>query len=326
MENKVHIIEGKTYLNRAKLNPLLVAMVGELAKADYRETNTFLDALWGVALESPVRIVRGGTRGTRVYINTPNKKRLARAVFDEIRNYLGEPQNKPANTNVEALIIERGNEWVQNQPDADILNPQDYAAYVFGATDEALAKMNLDEAEHNAVFDAVQSWYEKQSQSPTAQRGEQTTPPAVQPDADSNTTPQLATEPSGIDKDLFEIDKEALKALFMSVFFGDDFKQRETLNGTTKLSRFDIFIEQLESLLSDTKCDKKRIGNVAYMVYKSRYKKKNFRKFAPLCRLLFECCQREAPKDQRPNHYSQPDNDTLERFSDALGNPLNPQK
>lgn len=318
MENKVHIIEGKTYLNGVKPNKyksLLVAIIGELAKADFRETNTFLEALWGIVLTNPVRIVRGDTRGTRVYINTPNKKRLARAVFDEIRNYLGEPQNKPVNTNVEALIIEHGNEWVQNQSDADILNPQDYAAYVFWATDEALAKMNLDEAEHNAVFDAVQSWYEKQCQSPTAQHGEQATPPAVQPDADNDTT----TKPSGIDT-------EALKALFMPVFFADDYRQRDTLKGTINLSRFDIFVEQLESLLSDAQCDKKKIGNVAYMVHKSKFRKQNFRKFAPLCRLLFECCQIEAPKDQRPNKYSQPDNDTLERFSDALGNPLNPQK
>ena len=150
---------------------------------------------------------------------------------------------------------------------------------------------------------------------PTAQPSEQATPPAVQPDADSDTT----TEPSGIDT-------EALKALFLPVFFAPDFKQLDTLNGAINLSRFDIFVEQLESLLSDAQCDKKKIGNVAYMVHKSKFRKRNFRKFAPLCRLLFECCPIEAPKDQRPNKYSQPDNDTLERFSDALGNPLNPQK
>lgn len=325
MENKVNIIEGKTYLNGVepdKYKSLLVAIIGELAKANFRETNTFLEALWGIVLTNPVRIVRGDTHGTRVYINTPNKKRLAQAVFEEIMYYLGEPKNKPVNTNVEALIIAHGNEWVQNQPDADILNPQDYAAFVFWATDEALAKMNLDEAEHNAVFDALQSWYEKQCQSPTAQPSEQATPPAVQPDADSNTTPQPTTEPSGIDK-------EALKALFMPVFFADDFKQRETLNGTTNLSRFDIFVEQLENLLSDAQCDKKRIGNVAYMVHKSRFAKSQYKrsgKFAQTCRLLFECCQREAPKDTHPNKYEQPDSNILQRFSDALGNPLNPQK
>lgn len=174
----------------------------------------------------------------------------------------------------------------------------------------------------------VPRWCEAQkaiiiaSQSPTAQHGEQTTPPAVQPVADSNTTPQPTTEPSGIDK-------EALKALFMPVFFADDFKQRETLNGTTNLSRFDIFVEQLESLLSDAQCDKKRIGNIAYMVHKSRFAKNQYKrrgKFAQTCRLLFECCQREAPKDTHPNKYEQPDSNILQRFSDALGNPLNPQK
>ncbi len=122
-----------------------------------------------------------------------------------------------------------------------------------------------------------------------------------------------------------EIDKEALKNLFgNAVFFADDYKERDTLNEKIKLSRFDIFVEELESLLKDKLCNQTKIGNVAYMVHKSRFRKHI--KFAPTCRLLFECCQLEAPKDQHTNKYSQPDNDTLERFSDALGTPLNPQK
>ena len=314
MNNEIHIIEGKTYLNFDKSNPLLITIIGELAKADFRESPTAFEALWGMILERPVRIVRSDKRGTRVYINTPNKKRLAQAVFDEIRHYLGDQKNKPTNTADEALILEHCQSWVDGIPNADILNPQDYAAYVCGAVDDQLQKLNLDEEEHNAVVDAVLCWQEKQCQSPTAQPSEQATPPAARPDGDSVTTPQPPTEPS-------RIDKEKLKALFLPVFFADDYKQRETLNETKKMSRFDIFVERLESLLNDTHCTQKQIGNVAYMVHKSKFRKRNFRKFAPLCRLLFECCPIEAPKDQRPNKYSQPDNDTLVRFSDALGNP-----
>ena len=86
MSKNVSIIEGKTLLNFKKFNPLLITIIGELAKADFRETSTAIGALWGMIFERPVRIVRSDKRGTRVYINTPNKKRLAQAVFDERRH------------------------------------------------------------------------------------------------------------------------------------------------------------------------------------------------------------------------------------------------
>lgn len=191
-----------------------------------------------------------------------------------------------------------------------------YNDFVFSNADTfVLMGVLFHDTEHIRHMVELLARLQQPNRAANAQLEEPATPPAVQPDADSNTP----TEPSGIDK-------EALKELFSPVFFADDYKKRDTLNGAINLSRFDIFVEQLESLLSDAQCDKKKIGNVAYMVHKSKFRKRNFRKFAPLCRLLFECCPIEAPKDQRPNKYSQPDNDTLERFSDALGNPLNPQK
>ena len=122
-----------------------------------------------------------------------------------------------------------------------------------------------------------------------------------------------------------EIDKEALKNLFgNAVFFANDYKERDTLNEKINLSRFDIFVEELESLLNDEHCNQTKIGNVAYMVHKSRFRK--YIKFAPTCRLLFECCQLKAPKDQHANKYKHPDSDILQNFSDVLGNPVNPQK
>lgn len=194
-----------------------------------------------------------------------------------------------------------------------------YNDFVFSNADTfVLMGVLFHDTEHIRRLVEVLARLQQPNQSPTAQPSEQATPPAVQPDADSDTT----TEPSGIDT-------EALKALFIPVFFAPDFKQRDTLNGAINLSRFDIFIEQLESLLSDAQCDKKRIGNVAYMVHKSRFAKNQYKrrgKFAQTCRLLFECCQREAPKDTHPNKYEQPDSNILQHFSDALGNPLNPQK
>ena len=86
------------------------------------------------------------------------------------------------------MILEHCQSWVDGIPNADILNPQDYAGYVCGAVVDQLQKLNLDEEEHNAVVDAVQAWYDKQLL--TAQPNEQAAPPAARPDADSNTTPQ----------------------------------------------------------------------------------------------------------------------------------------
>lgn len=152
---------------------------------------------------------------------------------------------------------------------------------------------------------------------PTAQHKEQPTPATAQHDTDSVTTPQPPTEPS-------RIDKEALKALFLPVFFADDYKQRETLNETTKLSRFDIFVEQLESLLNDTHCTQKKIGNIAYMIYKSKLTASKYRrkgKFAETARFLFQCCRRKEPKDTGTTTYNQPDKDLEQVFSDLLGNP-----
>ena len=160
----------------------------------------------------------------------------------------------------------------------------------------------------------------KATQQPTAQHDEQpaATVPAV---PDEQPTKASDEQPT--------LDTNKLKQLFKPVFFADDYKQRETHNDTIKLSRFDIFVEQLKNLLSDAKCKKLTVGNVAYMIHKSKFAKDQFKrrgKFAETCRLLFECCKRETPKDMKPNKYKQPDNETMQRFSDVLGNPINPQK
>lgn len=181
-------------------------------------------------------------------------------------------------------------------------------------------RMGMNEAASGKIKNTIPAWCETQksiyiaSQPPTAQplNDEQPAEPVTIPNDEQPT-----------------FDRDKFKQFFKPVFFADDFKERETLNDTIKLSRFDIFIEQLESLLSDAKCKKKTIGFVAYMVHKSRFAKEQYKrrgKFAQTFRLFFECCQREALKDMKPNKYNQPDNDTLQRFSDALGNPINPQK
>ena len=156
-------------------------------------------------------------------------------------------------------------------------------------------------------------WFEDYLRDFKAKRqpSEQAMPSTVQADSDTK------TEQS-------RIDEEALRALFLPVFFADDYKQRETLNETKKMSRFDIFVERLESLLNDTHCTQKQIGNVAYMIHKSKltaikYRRKG--KFAETLRFLFQCCQRKEPKDQGTTTYNKPDKDLEQAFSELLGNP-----
>lgn len=184
----------------------------------------------------------------------------------------------------------------------------------------------LDQRKNRGLTATQTQWFDeylqsfKATQQPTAQHDEQpaATVPAV---PDEQPTKASDEQPT--------LDTNKLKQLFKPVFFADDYKQRETHNDTIKLSRFDIFVEQLKNLLSDAKCKKLTVGNVAYMIHKSKFAKDQFKrrgKFAETCRLLFECCKRETPKDMKPNKYKQPDNETMQRFSDVLGNPINPQK
>ncbi len=413
-------------MNRSgKTNALLVMVIGELSKLDFRKVGTACEALMKIYFEHPLRIVRNNAGGRTVYINTPNGKRLAGAVIDEIRHYLGDPDNKPVNTADEALIVEHCREWLLDLPDSDILNPQDYADYIVATADEELERLDLPEAEHNAIVEALLQWYDKQIQRATAQPDTQAEAPIYKNVAASGKTNiggvsvelcckrirnnhknadqylnklledskgkvektaggcvlintrdeqilaeaivgevKIWFEGSGITKDspelaavIFEsvdswleavnsrltaqpdqqpaataqpdqrpadiiIDKDKLKTLFKPVFAADDYKERNTLKETKKLSRLDIFVENLNDLLSSGKCNKKRLAMVAYMIYKSKLAKTNrCGKFAEYCRVLFECCQLEAPKDKRTHNYSKPDADLKELFSAVLDNP-----
>lgn len=156
-------------------------MEGLLIATNYKETVTACDALLTVALEYPVTIVRAADR-IRVLINTPNRKTLAEGIVDAICHYFGDTSHNPANTADPDIIIKRATAWAQAQPDADLLNPQDYAGCVVLAINKLLESSNptlslkprrFDEAEHNAIVDKVQEWYNKKMVQPQPLNDEQ---------------------------------------------------------------------------------------------------------------------------------------------------------
>lgn len=170
MEKTVTISE-----NRVELPELATLFAGLLTTTDYKETATACDALLIVALDNPVTIVRRGDR-IRVLLNTPNRKSLASGIVDAISHYFGDPSHTPANTNGPAIIIKRATAWAESQPDADWLNPQDYAGFVAMTVNDLLEKNNptlslkpkrFDEAERNAIVDKVQEWYNTKMEQPS---------------------------------------------------------------------------------------------------------------------------------------------------------------
>lgn len=156
-------------------------MEGLLIATNYKETVTACDALLAVALEYPVTIVRAADR-IRVLINTPNRKTLAEGIVDAICHYFGDTSHNTANTADPDIIIKRATAWAQAQPNADLLNPLDYAGCVVLAINKLLASSNptlslkprrFDEAEHNAIVDKVQEWYNKKMAQPQPLNDEQ---------------------------------------------------------------------------------------------------------------------------------------------------------
>lgn len=136
------------------------------------------------------------------------------------------------------------------------------------------------------------------------------------------TTPQPEA-----DNPLF--DKEALKGLFVEVFFANDYSLKDTYKSTIKQSRFDIFCSRLELVLNDTdkKPTKKDIGEIANMIYCSKFAKPDFKKpkregekgcFAHLIRTFFEIVKIDQPSDTSPNKYNNPTEDLINMFGDVF--------
>ena len=67
------------------------------------------------------------------------------------------------------------------------------------------------------------------------------------------------------------IDKDELCKLFKPVFQDKSFATIDTPTGSEKISRFDQFCSRLEMTLSNTKPTHKLIGEIAYLIYTSRY-------------------------------------------------------
>lgn len=142
-------------------------------------------------------------------------------------------------------------------------------------------------------------------------------------------TPTISTAANGEEADKPLFDKEALKGLFVEVFFANDYSLKDTYKSTIKQSRFDVFCSRLELVLNDTdkKPTQKDIGAIAYMIYCSKFAKPDFKKpkrkgekgcFAHLIRTFFEIVKIDQPSDPRPNKYNNPNNDLVAMFCEVL--------
>lgn len=119
----------------------------------------------------------------------------------------------------------------------------------------------------------------------------------------------------------FTIDEEKLKQFFLDLFFADDYKERDTYTGIKKLSRYDVFIEHLTSVLNVSHAQN-ALGGIAYMIHESIFTKAKYRgryKFTCTLKLLFECCNKKIPADTSKNKYF-PKKEMKELFVE-LGNP-----
>jgi hypothetical protein len=146
--------------------------------ANYKRTAQYLYAL----LEDSKGAVFP-TLGDKILINTGDDKRLAVAIVREVRDYFGEPKNKPKNTNREALIINMADDWLEGiKRNTAKTTPQEYVDLVAKKTRE---KYTIDaesraNGEFTKSFDeiikAVEQWAETKRKQPKTKKAKEPEP------------------------------------------------------------------------------------------------------------------------------------------------------
>ena len=112
-----------------------------------------------------------------------------------------------------------------------------------------------------------------------------------------------------------DIIKDKLKSLFYDDFIEEQYRtKRDIDNKIVKVTRFDDFYEQLSDVLQNKKTTTTLLARIAYMVYVSKYTRKEYRKpmrdgkrglYTSLLTVFFEAIGRKLPKDTSPNNYSE---------------------
>ncbi len=74
------------------------------------------------------------------------------------------------------------------------------------------------------------------------------------------------------------IDKDKLKELFVPAFQDKSYKTIDKSTESEKISRFDVFCSRLDMTLNDVRQTNKIVGEIAYLVYISKYTSPDYRR------------------------------------------------
>ncbi len=74
------------------------------------------------------------------------------------------------------------------------------------------------------------------------------------------------------------IDKDKLKELFVPAFQDKSYKTIDKSTESEKISRFDVFCSRLDMTLNDARRTNKIVGEIAYLVYMSKYTSPGYRR------------------------------------------------
>ena len=164
MERQYECIDEQT-----NISSLSIGLCCKKMTANYKRTAQLLDAL----LEGSKGRV-SPTLGGKILINTGDDKRLAVEIVDAVKDYFGEPKNKPKNTNREVLIIKRADDWLEGiKRSTAKTTHQEYIDLVVEKTRQNYTVDDKSRAsgEYNKSFDeiikAVEQWAEAKRKQPT---------------------------------------------------------------------------------------------------------------------------------------------------------------
>lgn len=169
MERKFECIDEQT-----NISCLSIELYCKRMTANYKRTAQYLYAL----LEDSKGAVFP-TLGDKILINTGDDKRLAVAIVREVRDYFGEPKNKPKNTNREALIINMADDWLEGiKRSTAKTTRKEYVDFVVERTkreytpDTDRANRSDTATTFNEIIEAVEQWAKTKPRQPKTKKTE----------------------------------------------------------------------------------------------------------------------------------------------------------
>ena len=124
------------------------------------------------------------------------------------------------------------------------------------------------------------------------------------------------------------VDREKMKNLFNESFLNLEYRPQDSVINDDKKTLFIEFCNRIDIILSsnDKKSkNKKNLGSIVYMIYRSKFTKPKYRKiegkkggFSILIKTFFDIVSLPTPKYTHPTYYNNPSKEIISYFGEIL--------